>query len=55
MGTDATVPCSYKDDFMRPQNPVDKVNPNDWFSGGDIRNMSDRMHGWVKSPAKYGR
>jgi gallate decarboxylase subunit C len=55
MGIDATVPYGYEDDFMRPQYPVHKVDPKNWFSEGDIRNMSDRMHGWVKSLSKYGR
>jgi len=55
MGIDATVPYGYEDDFMRPQYPVHKVNPKDWFSDSDIKNMSDRMQGWVKSLARYGR
>ena len=55
MGIDCTVPYGYESDFLRPQYPVDKINPADWFTDADIKNMSARMHGWVKSLAKYGR
>jgi hypothetical protein len=40
---------------MRPQYPVDKVDPKDWFSDSDIHNMTSRMHGWMHSLAKHGR
>jgi hypothetical protein len=55
MGIDATVPYGYEDDFMRPQYPVDKVDPKNWFTDGDIKNMKNRMHGWVNSLARHGR
>ena len=55
MGIDATVPFGFESDFLRPQYPVDKVNPSDFFSKGEISMMKSRMHGWVNSLAKYGR
>ena len=55
MGIDASVPYGYEEDFLRPQYPVDKVDPKNWFSDADINNMSKRMHGWMHSLAKYGR
>lgn len=55
MGIDATVPYGYEEDFMRPQYPVDKVDPKGWFSDADIAKMTSRMHGWMHSLAKHGR
>ena len=55
MGIDATVPFGFESDFLRPQYPVDKVNPSDFFSKDEISMMKSRMHGWVNSLAKYGR
>ena len=55
MGIDASVPYGYEEDFLRPQYPVDKFDPKDWFSDTDINNMTKRMHGWMHSLAKYGR
>ena len=39
MGIDATVPFGFESDFLRPQYPVDKVNPSDFFSKGEISMM----------------
>jgi 4-hydroxy-3-polyprenylbenzoate decarboxylase len=55
MGMDCTVPYGYESDFLRPQYAVDQVKPSDFFSDGDIKNMKDRMHGWVHSLARTGR
>ena len=55
MGIDTTVPYGYEEDFLRPQYPVDKVNPENWFGKSDIKNMQSRMHGWMHSLAKHGR
>jgi 4-hydroxy-3-polyprenylbenzoate decarboxylase len=55
MGIDATVPFGYEDAFLRPQYPIGKVNPEDFFSKKDIENMKSRMHGWVLSLARTGR
>jgi gallate decarboxylase subunit C len=55
MGIDATVPFGYESDFLRPVYPVDKVKPEDFFSGKDIENAKSRMAGWVHSLARSGR
>jgi 4-hydroxy-3-polyprenylbenzoate decarboxylase len=55
MGIDCTVPYGYENDFMRPQYPIDKVKPENWFSQDDMENMRSRMHGWVRSLARTGR
>ncbi len=55
MGIDATVPFGYENDFMRPVYPVDRVNPEDFFSAADIENAKSRMAGWVLSLARSGR
>jgi 4-hydroxy-3-polyprenylbenzoate decarboxylase len=55
MGIDATVPYGYEKDFLRPQYPIHKVNPADFFSKQDIDKMKSRMHGWMLSLARTGR
>ena len=55
MGIDATVPYGYEQDFHRPVYPIDRVKPEDFFTGDDIKNARERMSGWVLSLAKTGR
>jgi 4-hydroxy-3-polyprenylbenzoate decarboxylase len=55
MGIDATVPFGYESDFLRPVYPVDKVNPANFFTDAQIKDMKARMKGWVLSLAKSGR
>ncbi|MGE3936601.1 MAG: UbiD family decarboxylase [Rhodospirillaceae bacterium] len=55
MGIDATVPFGYESDFLRPVYPVDKVDPANFFSDDQIKDMKSRMKGWVLSLAKSGR
>ena len=55
MGIDATVPFGYESDFLRPQYPVDKVKPEDWFSADDIANAKARMTSWARALARTGR
>jgi hypothetical protein len=55
MGIDATVPFGYESDFLRPVYPIDKVNPEKFFSKEDIASAKGRMHGWVHSLARTGR
>ncbi|MHB9149166.1 MAG: UbiD family decarboxylase [Thermoleophilia bacterium] len=55
MGIDATVPYGYEQDFHRPVYPVDRVKLEDFFTTADIKNVHDRMEGWVWSLAKTGR
>jgi 4-hydroxy-3-polyprenylbenzoate decarboxylase len=55
MGIDATVPYGYENDFHRPVYPVDKVDPKDFFTDVQIKNMKSRMQGWVLSLARTGR
>jgi len=55
MGIDATVPYGYESDFQRPVYAVDKVDPKDFFTDGDLANVSNRMKGWVHSLARTGR
>lgn len=51
---DATVPFGFENDFLRPQYPIDKVKPEDFFDEGQIKNARDRMKGWVVSLSKTG-
>ena len=55
MAIDATVPFGYESDFMRPVYPIEKVNPEDFFTKEDIENAKSRMKGWVVSLARTGR
>ncbi|HUY20358.1 MAG TPA: UbiD family decarboxylase [Candidatus Binataceae bacterium] len=55
MGIDATVPFGYENDFMRPVYPVERVKPENFFSGKDLANARARMKGWVLSLARTGR
>ncbi len=54
MGIDATVPFGYEQDFHRPQYPIDRVDPRDFFSDGDIANAKARMKGWVEVLSRTG-
>ena len=55
MGIDATVPFGYESDFLRPVYPIDKVQPENFFTKADIANAKSRMQGWVHSLARTGR
>ena len=55
MGIDATVPFGYESDFMRPIYPIDRVNPQDFFTDDDLANAFGRMNGWVHGLARTGR
>ncbi|HYL77094.1 MAG TPA: UbiD family decarboxylase [Bryobacteraceae bacterium] len=55
MGIDATVPFGYEQDFHRPVYPVDRVEPQKYFSQGDLDKAKQRMHGWVEVLARTGR
>jgi 4-hydroxy-3-polyprenylbenzoate decarboxylase len=55
MGIDATVPYGYESDFHRPVYPVDRVNPEKFFSADDIALAKSRMSGWLLSLARTGR
>jgi 4-hydroxy-3-polyprenylbenzoate decarboxylase len=55
MGSDATVPYGYEQDFHRPVYPIDRVKPEDFFDSRDIAKMKSRMAGWVLSLARTGR
>jgi UbiD family decarboxylase len=55
MGIDCTVPFGYESDFLRPVYPIEKVDPNDFFTDDQLANTKARMKGWVQSLAKYGR
>ncbi len=55
MGIDATVPFGYEQDFQRPVYPIDKVDPNRFFSPADIAKARERMKGWVEVLARTGR
>ena len=55
MCIDATVPFGYEQDFLRPLYPVDKVDPQDFFTDDQLANARARMHGWVRSLAETGR
>ena len=55
MGIDATVPFGYEQDFHRPVYPVDRVDPEKFFSPASIERAKQRMHGWVEVLARTGR
>ncbi len=55
MGIDATVPFGYEQDFHRPVYPVDRVQPERFFSAAQVERMKSRMEGWVLSLARTGR
>ncbi len=54
MGIDATVPYGYEQDFQRPQYPIDRVSPRDFFTDREIENAKARMKGWVDVLARTG-
>jgi gallate decarboxylase subunit C len=55
LGIDATVPFGFEADFQRPRYPIDRVDPERFFSNDALRNARSRMKGWAKSLAKTGR
>ena len=54
MGIDATVPFGYEQDFHRPEYPIDRVDPLDFFSASDIKKAKSRMKGWVEVLSRSG-
>ncbi|MCH8075129.1 MAG: UbiD family decarboxylase [SAR324 cluster bacterium] len=54
MGIDATVPFGYEQDFHRPEYPIDRVDPLDFFSASDIKKAKSRMKGWVEMLSRSG-
>jgi gallate decarboxylase subunit C len=55
MGIDATVPFGYEQDFHRPVYPIDRVDPQRFFSGEELAKAKARMKGWVEVLARTGR
>lgn len=55
MGTDTPVPYGYEQDFHRPEYPIDRVDPKDFFAEADIEKAKARMKGWVEVLARSGR
>jgi len=55
MGIDATVPFGYEQDFHRPVYPIDRVDPQRFFSQSEIARAKGRMRGWVEVLARTGR
>src|SRR5438132_13536341 len=55
MGIDATMPFGYEKDFMRPVDPVDRVNLDKWLQTDAIAHAKSVMQGWVLSLSRTGR
>jgi gallate decarboxylase subunit C len=55
LGIDATVPFGYEADFERPRYPIDKVDPERFFSAEALSHARSRISGWAKTLSRTGR